>query len=164
MCGIVGVYGHPEAANITYLGLHALQHRGQEAAGIVTSDGDRFHRGRSRASSPTRSRAASWSSCPATWPSATSATRPPATRRCATPSRSPSSTPRGSVAVAHNGNLVNAVELRERLEADGSIFQSTSRHRGASSTCIARSREPDIADRIADALAPGRGRLLAACS
>ena len=43
MCGIVGVYGHPEAANITYLGLHALQHRGQEAAGIVTSDGDRFH-------------------------------------------------------------------------------------------------------------------------
>ncbi len=43
MCGIVGVYGHPEAANITYLGLHALQHRGQEAAGIVTSDGDQFH-------------------------------------------------------------------------------------------------------------------------
>ena len=43
MCGIVGVYGHPEAANITYLGLHALQHRGQEAAGIVTSDGDRCH-------------------------------------------------------------------------------------------------------------------------
>src|SRR2546421_11799960 len=43
MCGIVGVYGHSEAANITYLGLHALQHRGQEAAGIVTSDGDHFH-------------------------------------------------------------------------------------------------------------------------
>ena len=43
MCGIVGVYGHPEAANITYLGLHALQHRGQEAAGIVTSDGNQFH-------------------------------------------------------------------------------------------------------------------------
>ena len=43
MCGIVGVYGHSEAANITYLGLHALQHRGQEAAGIVTSDGDKLH-------------------------------------------------------------------------------------------------------------------------
>src|SRR5260370_6741933 len=43
MCGIFGVYGHPEAANITYLGLHALQHRGQEAAGIVSSDGDRLH-------------------------------------------------------------------------------------------------------------------------
>ena len=42
MCGIFGVYGHSEAANITYLGLHALQHRGQEAAGITTSDGDRL--------------------------------------------------------------------------------------------------------------------------
>src|SRR4030095_11508541 len=43
MCGIFGVYGHTEAANITYLGLHALQHRGQESAGIVTSEGDHFH-------------------------------------------------------------------------------------------------------------------------
>ena len=47
MCGVFGVFGHPEAANLTYLGLHALQHRGQESAGIVTSDGERLsaHRG-----------------------------------------------------------------------------------------------------------------------
>ena len=43
MCGIFGVYGHSEAANLTYLGLHALQHRGQEAAGITASDGNRLH-------------------------------------------------------------------------------------------------------------------------
>src|SRR2546421_12506823 len=46
MCGVVGVYGHSEAANITYLGLHALQHRGQESAGIVSSDGERLHASR----------------------------------------------------------------------------------------------------------------------
>ena len=47
MCGVFGIYGHPEAANLTYLGLHALQHRGQESAGIVTTDGVelRMHRG-----------------------------------------------------------------------------------------------------------------------
>ena len=43
MCGVVGVYGHPEAANFTYLGLHALQHRGQESAGIVSTDGETLH-------------------------------------------------------------------------------------------------------------------------
>ena len=41
-CGVFGIYGHPEAANLTYLGLHALQHRGQESAGIVTSDGQQL--------------------------------------------------------------------------------------------------------------------------
>src|SRR6187549_2500361 len=47
MCGVFGIYGHAEAANLTYLGLHALQHRGQESAGIVTSDGQQLslHRG-----------------------------------------------------------------------------------------------------------------------
>ncbi len=43
MCGVFGVYGHPEASNIAYLGLHALQHRGQESAGIVSSDGTRLY-------------------------------------------------------------------------------------------------------------------------
>ena len=43
MCGVFGIYGHPEAANLTYLGLHALQHRGQESAGIVTSDSNQLY-------------------------------------------------------------------------------------------------------------------------
>src|ERR671935_2822765 len=45
-CGVFGIFGHPEAANLTYLGLYALQHRGQESAGIVTADGERMHAAR----------------------------------------------------------------------------------------------------------------------
>ena len=82
-CGVVAIYGHPEAAKLAYLGLYALQHRGQESAGIVASDGEQhpaaqvhgagrrhLHRGRAGAAAAAR------------WPSATRATRPPATRRC----------------------------------------------------------------------------------
>ena len=78
-CGVFGILGHPDAATLTALGLHALQHRGQEAAGIVTFDGKQFHSEKriglvgdhftDPATSP---------SCPATWPWAIRATRPPA--------------------------------------------------------------------------------------
>jgi Uma2 family endonuclease len=55
VCGVFGIHGHPEAANLTYLGLHALQHRGQESAGIVTTDGERLfaHRNRETIVNPT---------------------------------------------------------------------------------------------------------------
>jgi amidophosphoribosyltransferase len=151
MCGIVGVYGHSEAANITYLGLHALQHRGQEAAGIVTSDGDRFHLSKREglvgeafgkgeleglpghlAIGHVRYSTAGDSSLRNAQPFAVEYAH-------------------GSVAVAHNGNLVNANDLRRRLELDGSIFQS-----GTDSEVIvhllARGREPDIETRIVNAL------------
>jgi amidophosphoribosyltransferase len=151
MCGIVGVYGHPEAANITYLGLHALQHRGQEAAGIVTSDGDRFHQSKQiglvgeafshnelaglpghLAIGHVRYSTAGDSSLRNAQPFAVEYAH-------------------GSLAVAHNGNLVNAADLRRRLELDGSIFQS-----GTDSEVIvhllARGREPDIETRIVNAL------------
>ena len=116
MCGIFGVYGHPEAANITYLGLHALQHRGQESAGIVTSDGERFHQ---QKDGPGRRRLlqGELASLPGDSPSVTSATRPPAAPAFATPSRSPSSTRTARIAVAHNGNLVNAADLRRQPRA-----------------------------------------------
>ena len=151
MCGIVGVYGHSEAANITYLGLHALQHRGQEAAGIVTSDGDQFHLSKREglvgdafsqnelgnlpghlAIGHVRYSTAGDSSLRNAQPFAVEYAH-------------------GSVAVAHNGNLVNAPDLRRRLEMDGSIFQS-----GTDSEVIvhllARGREPDIETRIVNAL------------
>jgi len=151
MCGIVGVYGHSEAANITYLGLHALQHRGQEAAGIVTSDGDRFHLSKREglvgdafgkgeleglpghlAIGHVRYSTAGDSSLRNAQPFAVEYAH-------------------GSVAVAHNGNLVNANDLKRRLELDGSIFQS-----GTDSEVIvhllARGREPDIETRIVNAL------------
>ena len=87
-CGVFGIYGHPNAAELTYYGLYALQHRGQESAGIVTSDGRQFreHKGMGLVSQifngddpPRPGRA--------TWPSATRAIRPPAPRTSATPSR-----------------------------------------------------------------------------
>ena len=164
MCGIVGVYGHPEAANITYLGLHALQHRGQEAAGIVTSDGDRFHQ--CEGAGPRRRRllaAASSRSLPGHL--AIGHVRYSTAGDSALRNAQPFAVEyaHGSIAVAHNGNLVNAAELRRRLELDGSIFQSTT-DTEVIVHLLARGREPDIETRIVNALAPGRRRLLAASS
>ena len=88
-CGVFGIFGNPEAANLTYLGLYALQHRGQESAGICHRDGERMLASRARwGTSPTPSTTPRSRACPATSPSATSATRPPARAGCSTPSRS----------------------------------------------------------------------------
>src|SRR6185436_17663514 len=151
MCGIFGVYGHPEAANITYLGLHALQHRGQESAGIVTSDGDRLH--------PTRQMGLggeAFSNRELTRLQGQLAighvrysTAGDSTLKNAQPFAVEYA--HGSIAVAHNGNLVNAAELRRRLEMDGSIFQSTSDSE-VIVHLLARGREPDIDTRIVNAL------------
>jgi amidophosphoribosyltransferase len=125
-CGIFGIAAHPEAARIAYLGIYALQHRGQESAGIVTSDRKRLHTekgmgyvadvfsesrlerligdfavGHVRYS--TAGESAAWNAQPIVvdcW--------------------------RGPIALAHNGNLINAAHLRSELERDGAIFHSTS--------------------------------------
>lgn len=124
-CGVFGVFGHPNAAELTYYGLFALQHRGQESAGIVTSDGRQFHKhvgmglvsqvfdgdvlhnlighiavGHTRYSTTGSSHLRN---------------AQPLTADCV----------RGQIAVAHNGNLTNANQLREELEARGSIFQTS---------------------------------------
>jgi amidophosphoribosyltransferase len=125
-CGLFGLFGHPEAAHLTYLGLYALQHRGQESAGIVASDGDelRVEKGmglvndvftESRLRSLTGDRAMGhvrYSTAGETL----ALNAQPYLIECH----------RGPIAVAHNGNLVNAALLRQELEAAGSIFQSTS--------------------------------------
>ncbi|MEP7124269.1 MAG: class II glutamine amidotransferase, partial [Byssovorax sp.] len=124
MCGIFGIYGHAEAANLTYLGLHALQHRGQESAGIVSSDGQRLfaHRAMGLVQavfSPPDLAALTGSSAIGHVRYSTAGgshlknVQPLAVDYA-----------RGSIAVAHNGNLTNHAQLRERLEARGSIFQS----------------------------------------
>jgi amidophosphoribosyltransferase len=125
-CGIFGVFDHPEAANLTYLGLYALQHRGQESAGIAASDGTTVHvekamgwvsdvfgserlrrlPGRSAIGHVRYSTAGS------------------SNLRNAQPISATFS--RGPIALGHNGNLVNAEALRRELETAGSIFQSTS--------------------------------------
>ena len=122
-CGVFGIYGHPEAANLAYLGLYALQHRGQESAGIARRDGDR-RCSRRWATSPTFNEAA-LERCRRRWPSATSATRRPG-RPLANAQPILIDCAPAQIAIAHNGNLVNARELRDELDAQGSIFQTTS--------------------------------------
>src|SRR6266446_5820098 len=124
-CGVVGVYGHPEAANLVYLSLYALQHRGQESAGIVSADGDLLlsHRGMGLVADifdediirKLEGTAAIGHNRYSTSGSTLLKNTQPFVVEYG----------RGGLAVAHNGNLVNAMELRERLEERGSIFQST---------------------------------------
>lgn len=124
-CGIFGVYGHPNAAELTYYGLYALQHRGQESAGIVTSDGTQFrsHRGMGLVSqifhgdvlSKLVGNMAVGHTRYSTTGSSQLVNAQPLTVNCA----------RGPIAIAHNGNLTNAAKLRDELEAKGSIFQTT---------------------------------------
>jgi amidophosphoribosyltransferase len=124
-CGVFGVYGHPNAAELTYYGLYALQHRGQESAGIVTSNGSEFrtHKGMGLVSQIFRGDVlhdlvgtmAIGHTRYSTTGSSHLKNAQPLTVDCA----------RGQIAIAHNGNLTNASQLREELEARGSIFQTT---------------------------------------
>ena len=124
-CGIFGVYGHPNAAELTYYGLYALQHRGQESAGIVTSDGKQFytHKGMGLVSQVFKGDILHDMVGPiavghtrySTTGSSHLRNAQPLTVDCA----------RGQIAIAHNGNLTNAAQLREELEAKGSIFATT---------------------------------------
>src|SRR5438093_9789636 len=124
-CGVVGVFGHPEAATLAYLGLYALQHRGQESAGIVASNGEALisHRGMGHVAeifgqeilARLRGRLAIGHNRYSTSGSTVLKNCQPFVVSCA----------HGALAIAHHGNLVNADELRARLEARGAIFQST---------------------------------------
>src|SRR5215471_10327546 len=124
-CGVFGVYGHPNAAELTYYGLYALQHRGQESAGIVTSDGKEFHahKGMGLVSQVFKGdmlhdmvgNIAIGHTRYSTTGSSHLRNAQPLTVDCA----------RGQIAIAHNGNLTNAAMLRDELEAKGSIFQTT---------------------------------------
>jgi amidophosphoribosyltransferase len=124
-CGVFGIYGHPNAAELTYYGLYALQHRGQESAGIVTCDGDRFrvHKGmglvpqifKGDVLADLVGHMAVGHTRYSTTGSSQMNNAQPLTVDCY----------RGQIAIAHNGNLTNANELREQLESEGSIFQTT---------------------------------------
>src|SRR3954462_6946676 len=116
MCGVFGIIGHPEASNLAYLGLHALQHRGQESAGIVSADSGRLHVHREMGLEADIFTAQGLSGLPG--PSA-SARVPCATAggsclKNAQPLMVASAG--GQLAVAHNGNLPNAQALRDELE------------------------------------------------
>ncbi|MGD8377373.1 MAG: amidophosphoribosyltransferase [Acidobacteriota bacterium] len=155
-CGVFGIFGHSEAANLSYLGLHALQHRGQESAGIVSCNGSGMHAERrrgqvadtfdeealrklegDRAIGHVRYSTAGGSSMANAQPLKISSHR-------------------GDIAVCHNGNLVNARIVRERLEREGSIFATTS-DTEVILHLIARSRQPDLEDAVVDALRELKG-------
>ncbi|MGQ4808878.1 Amidophosphoribosyltransferase [Candidatus Entotheonellaceae bacterium PAL068K] len=125
-CGVVGIYGHPESAKLAYLGLYALQHRGQESTGIVASDACRLHAevGMGRVNDFfTEARLARLHGHIAMGHNRYS-TSGSSTVRNAQPLLVDYA--RGSLAIAHNGNLVNAHRIRAELEAYGAIFRSTS--------------------------------------
>ena len=159
MCGVFGIWEHPEAAKLTYLGLHALQHRGQESAGIVAASADtktRFDRhiglglvadifsepvlnqlsGR-RSIGHVRYSTAGGSGIQNAQPFTVEAQR-------------------GPLAIGHNGNLVNYEELRSDLERQGAIFTTRS-DTEILLHLLARARAPRIEDRVRDALAQVEG-------
>lgn len=150
-CAVFGVYGMEDAAQIAYLCLYALQHRGQEASGIVTSDGGRIYEHRDfglvgkvynqEILAGLKGNMAIGHNRYSTMGLSTVANIQPLLVDCKV----------GHIAVAHNGNLVNAVELRRRMEADGSIFRSTTDSE-VILHLIARSRAGTIEEMIADAL------------
>ncbi len=150
-CGVFALYGHPEAANLVYLGLYALQHRGQESAGIAVSDGRTVHSVRKMGHVADIFTPDVLNELPghlaightrySTAGDTTLVNAQPLSVACG----------KGQVAVAHNGNLTNAIELRRELEEDGSIFQSTS-DTEVVLHLVARSRERTLAGALRDAL------------
>ncbi len=151
-CGVFGIFGHPEAAAITALGLHALQHRGQEAAGIVSFDGKRFHSERrmglvgdnfSERAVIERLRGNA----------AIGHTRYSTTGETILRNVQPlfAELDGGGFAVAHNGNITNGITLRRQLIRSGAIYQSTS-DTEVVLHLVARSTRPKFVDRFIDAI------------
>ncbi len=150
-CGVFALFGHPEAANLVYLGLYALQHRGQESAGMASSDGRKIHSVRKMGHVADIFTPEVLNALPGSLAIGHTrySTAGDTTLRNAQPLSVACS--KGQVAVAHNGNLTNAIELRRELEEDGSIFQSTS-DTEVILHLVARSRERTLSGALRDAL------------
>jgi len=155
-CGVFGIFGHPEAANMTYLGLYALQHRGQESAGIASSDGEQVRVSRAMGYVADTIDQDTLDHLPgglaighvrySTAGESQLANAQPILIDCA----------HGQIAIGHNGNLVNAGELREELVRQGSIFQSST-DTEVVLHLYARSRAPAVEDAIVESVSQVRG-------
>ena len=155
-CGVFGIFGHPEAANLTYLGLYALQHRGQESAGIAATDGTQLRMSRAmgyvadifdgETLSHLKGSAAIGHVRYSTAGASLLANAQPIVF----------ATGRGPLALAHNGNLVNAREIRKGLEESGALFTTTSDSE-VILHLVARSRAADLPSALAEALLEVRG-------
>ncbi|HEY4175596.1 MAG TPA: amidophosphoribosyltransferase [Kofleriaceae bacterium] len=156
MCGVFGIHGHDEAANIAYLGMHALQHRGQESAGLVAVEDGKLRRH------------VAMELVSDAFDRETLAKLPGRTAighvRYSTAGSSELRNAQpfvfewagGQISIGHNGNLVNAAELRAELEAQGSIFQ-TSSDTEVIVHLMAKAKEPDLVSRLISALRRVRG-------
>jgi amidophosphoribosyltransferase len=156
MCGIFGIEGHGDAAHLTYLGLYALQHRGQESAGIVSFDGGLLHTERGMGYVADIFDEAPLSRMPGK--RAIGHTRYSTTGDSVLTNAQPIvvKTSMGPLAVVHNGNLVNAGELRDQLERQGSIFQ-TSSDTEVILHLMARNLREDVVESLMVALEQVRG-------
>jgi amidophosphoribosyltransferase len=150
-CGVFGIFGHPEAANLTYLGLYALQHRGQESAGIVAADGHRMRVSRAMGQVAEAFNEQTLEKLPGHL--AIGHTR----YSTAGESKIENAQPflidcaHGQIAVGHNGNLVNAGELRDQLVNSGSIFQ-TSSDTEVVLHLYARSKAPSVEEALVESV------------
>jgi amidophosphoribosyltransferase len=155
-CAVFGIYGHKEAANLTYLGLYSLQHRGQEGSGIISSDGKAFFQEkgiglvsdlftRDRLHGLRGHMAIGHNRYSTTGESLLKNVQPIMVNFAL-----------GNLALSHNGNLTNAAFLRDELEAYGSIFQSTTDSE-VIIHLVAHSREVTIMERLIEALARVKG-------
>jgi amidophosphoribosyltransferase len=150
-CGVFGVFGHPEAANLAYLGLYALQHRGQESAGIVSSDGNELHLHRAMGKVEEIFQPDVLAQLPGSL--AIGHTRYSTAGDKALLNAQPIMIDcnKGKVALGHNGNLTNAAEWRRKLEHRGSIFQTNS-DTEVIVHLIARSQARNLSGALGDAL------------
>src|SRR5438067_5301897 len=155
-CGVFGIFGHNEASNMTYLGLYALQHRGQESAGIAASDGERVRVSRDMGYVADIFDSRTLGELPGT--------RAIGHVRYSTAGESKLTNAQpilidcahGQIALCHNGNLVNAKELREELVHQGSIFQSSS-DTEVILHLYARSRAGSVEDAIVESVSQVQG-------
>jgi amidophosphoribosyltransferase len=155
-CGVFGIFGHPEAANMAYLGLYALQHRGQESAGIAASEGGIVRVSRSMGYVADTFNSETLARLPgllaighvrySTAGESRLANAQPLLIDCA----------HGQIAVCHNGNLVNAGELKDDLVRQGSIFQSST-DTEVVVHLYARSRAPSAVEAVVDAVSQVQG-------
>lgn len=150
-CGVVAVHGHPEASKMAYLGLYALQHRGQESAGIATSDGSAVYCKKAMGQVADIFTRSVLAELPGQL--AIGHTRYSTAGDTALLNAQPFAVQcsKGRIAVAHNGNITNAAELRAELEAEGSIFQANS-DTEVVLHLVARSRERTLAGALREAL------------
>ena len=150
-CGVVALYGHPEASKLAYLSLYALQHRGQESAGIAASNGEKLQLHKAMGLVSDIFTADVLQRIPGSL--AIGHTRYSTSGDSALLNAQPIMIEcnKGKMALAHNGNLVNAGDLHAQLEQQGSIFQTTS-DTEVIVHLVARSREQTLVAAVADSL------------